>query len=119
MNALGAEVQVVSRSLVDQLVQQFVDLVLAEIVFQRAQHLFVEHRRCRARRGRSRRPRPRPRLPPLLPQFPLPGLWSRRFGPDQTEWAISLWPLGGYVKMLDQRDADLPALSMNQNTPYV
>lgn len=38
-------------------------------------------------------------------------LWSRRFGPDQTEWAISLWPLGGYVKMLDQRDADLQTLS--------
>jgi regulator of sigma E protease len=31
-------------------------------------------------------------------------LWSRRFGPDQTEWAISLLPLGGYVKMLDARD---------------
>jgi regulator of sigma E protease len=38
-------------------------------------------------------------------------LWSRRFGPDQTEWAISLWPLGGYVKMLDQRDTDLKELS--------
>ncbi len=38
-------------------------------------------------------------------------LWSRRFGPDQTEWAISLWPLGGYVKMLDQRDTDLQQLS--------
>jgi regulator of sigma E protease len=31
-------------------------------------------------------------------------VWSRRFGPDQTEWAISLLPLGGYVKMLDARD---------------
>jgi regulator of sigma E protease len=31
-------------------------------------------------------------------------LWSRRFGPDGTEWAISLLPLGGYVKMLDARD---------------
>ena len=31
-------------------------------------------------------------------------VWSRRFGPDQTEWAISALPLGGYVKMLDNRD---------------
>ncbi|MGI4936514.1 MAG: site-2 protease family protein, partial [Janthinobacterium lividum] len=23
-------------------------------------------------------------------------IWSRRFGPDQTEWAISLLPFGGY-----------------------
>ena len=29
---------------------------------------------------------------------------SRRFGPDQTEWAVSALPLGGYVKMLDARD---------------
>lgn len=43
-------------------------------------------------------------------------VWSRRFGPDQTEWAISALPIGGYVKMLDARDpttaptndADLP-----------
>jgi regulator of sigma E protease len=31
-------------------------------------------------------------------------LWSRRFGKDQTEWAISALPIGGYVKMLDARD---------------
>lgn len=31
-------------------------------------------------------------------------VWSRRFGRDQTEWAISALPLGGYVKMLDARD---------------
>src|SRR3954466_2520215 len=31
-------------------------------------------------------------------------VWSRRFGRDQTEWAISALPLGGYVKMLDNRD---------------
>jgi regulator of sigma E protease len=31
-------------------------------------------------------------------------LWSRRFGRDQTEWAISAIPIGGYVKMLDDRD---------------
>ena len=33
-------------------------------------------------------------------------VWSRRFGPDQTEWAISALPLGGYVKMLDARDPE-------------
>ncbi len=34
-------------------------------------------------------------------------LFSRRFGADQTEWAISALPLGGYVKMLDARDPDM------------
>ena len=38
-------------------------------------------------------------------------LFSRRFGADQTEWAISLLPLGGYVKLLDARDEDLSQLS--------
>ncbi len=33
-------------------------------------------------------------------------VWSRRIGPDQTEWAVSMLPLGGYVKMLDARDPD-------------
>ncbi len=31
-------------------------------------------------------------------------VWSRRRGPDETEWAISAVPLGGYVKMLDERE---------------
>ncbi|PRC92153.1 RIP metalloprotease RseP [Solimicrobium silvestre] len=34
-------------------------------------------------------------------------LFSRRFGPDQTEWVISALPLGGYVKMLDSREQEL------------
>lgn len=34
-------------------------------------------------------------------------VWSKRFGADQTEWAISALPLGGYVKMLDAREGDL------------
>lgn len=38
-------------------------------------------------------------------------IWSRRFGPDQTEWAISLVPLGGYVKMLDARESDAGEIS--------
>jgi len=33
-------------------------------------------------------------------------VWSRRFGKDQTEWAVSALPLGGYVKMLDSRDPE-------------
>jgi regulator of sigma E protease len=33
-------------------------------------------------------------------------VWSRRFGPDQTEWAVSALPLGGYVKFLDSRDPE-------------
>ena len=40
-------------------------------------------------------------------------IWSRRFGRDRTEWALSAIPLGGYVRMVDEREgavarADLP-----------
>ena len=40
-------------------------------------------------------------------------IWARQFGRDQTEWALSALPLGGYVKMVDEREgnvapADLP-----------
>jgi regulator of sigma E protease len=38
-------------------------------------------------------------------------IFSRRFGKDQTEWALSILPLGGYVKMLDAREQDLTDLS--------
>jgi len=38
-------------------------------------------------------------------------VYSRRFGADQTEWAVSILPLGGYVKMLDARDGDLGGVS--------
>ena len=34
-------------------------------------------------------------------------IWSRRFGPDRTEWALSAVPLGGYVKMADEREGDV------------
>ncbi|MDR2244618.1 MAG: RIP metalloprotease RseP [Burkholderiales bacterium] len=37
-----------------------------------------------------------------------PVLFSRRFGRDQTEWALSAVPLGGYVRMLDERDDETP-----------
>jgi regulator of sigma E protease len=33
-------------------------------------------------------------------------LWMTRRGPDQTEWVLAAIPLGGYVRMLDERDAD-------------
>jgi len=33
-------------------------------------------------------------------------LWQRAYGPDQTEWVIAAIPLGGYVRMLDERDSD-------------
>ncbi len=33
---------------------------------------------------------------------------SRRFGRDDTEWALSAIPLGGYVKMVDEREGDVP-----------
>lgn len=31
-------------------------------------------------------------------------LWSKRSGADQTEYCLSAIPLGGYVKLLDERD---------------
>ena len=31
-------------------------------------------------------------------------IWMKKFGPDQTEWVIGVLPLGGYVKMADERD---------------
>lgn len=38
-------------------------------------------------------------------------IFSRRFGADQTEWAVSVLPFGGYVKMLDAREQDLAGIS--------
>jgi len=34
-------------------------------------------------------------------------VWSRRLGRDRTEWALSAVPLGGYVKMADEREGDV------------
>ena len=36
-------------------------------------------------------------------------LWLRRFGRDQTEWVVAAIPLGGFVKMLDEREGDVAA----------
>lgn len=35
-------------------------------------------------------------------------LWSCRLGRDATEWVLAAFPLGGYVKMLDEREAPVP-----------
>lgn len=32
-------------------------------------------------------------------------LWQRQRGPDATEWVLAAIPLGGFVKMLDEREA--------------
>jgi regulator of sigma E protease len=34
-------------------------------------------------------------------------LWTRRFGADQTELCLASLPLGGYVKMLDEREGEV------------
>ncbi len=34
-------------------------------------------------------------------------LWVKKFSPDGTEWAIAAFPLGGYVKMLDEREGEV------------
>ena len=39
-------------------------------------------------------------------------LWSRRYGRDRTEWALSAIPLGGYVKMADEREGEVPAADL-------
>jgi len=34
-------------------------------------------------------------------------LFSRRLGRDGTEWSLAAFPLGGYVKMLDEREGEV------------
>jgi regulator of sigma E protease len=41
-------------------------------------------------------------------------VWQRRFGPDQTEFAIAAIPLGGYVKMLDEREGEVPEAELHR-----
>jgi regulator of sigma E protease len=41
-------------------------------------------------------------------------VWSRRFGPDRTEWAVSAVPLGGYVKMADEREGEVAAVDLER-----
>jgi len=40
-------------------------------------------------------------------------LWSRR-GADGTEYVVAAFPLGGYVKMLDEREGPVPADQLGQ-----
>ena len=35
-------------------------------------------------------------------------LWSKKSGPDKTEYIIAAIPLGGYVKMLDENEGNVP-----------
>ena len=42
-------------------------------------------------------------------------LFMRRFGRDQTEWAVCALPLGGYVKMLDEREGAVPAAEAHRS----
>jgi regulator of sigma E protease len=39
-------------------------------------------------------------------------MWSRRFGRDRTEWALSAIPLGGYVKMADEREGHVDRVDL-------
>ncbi len=34
-------------------------------------------------------------------------IFSRRLGKDQTEWALAAFPIGGYVKFLDEREGEV------------
>jgi len=49
-------------------------------------------------------------------------IWSRRCGRDRTEWAVSAFPLGGYVKMLDEREGEVApedlARAFNRQSVY-
>ena len=42
-------------------------------------------------------------------------LLSRRMGPDQTEWTVAALPLGGFVKMLDEREGDVPSAEAHRS----
>jgi regulator of sigma E protease len=39
-------------------------------------------------------------------------LWKRTFGADATELVVAAIPLGGYVKMLDEREGEVPAAEL-------
>lgn len=41
-------------------------------------------------------------------------LYVKKFAGGETEWAISLIPLGGYVKMLDEREGEVPAHELHR-----
>jgi regulator of sigma E protease len=41
-------------------------------------------------------------------------LWTRRVGPDSMELVVAALPLGGYVKMLDEREGEVPANELHR-----
>ena len=49
-------------------------------------------------------------------------IWSRRFTPGGTEWVLAIFPLGGYVKMLDEREGEVASedlhLTFNRQALY-
>ncbi len=42
-------------------------------------------------------------------------LLIRRMGRDQTEWVLAALPFGGYVKMLDEREGEVPAAEAHRS----
>ncbi|HLD08961.1 MAG TPA: RIP metalloprotease RseP [Methylophilaceae bacterium] len=45
-------------------------------------------------------------------------LLSKRFGKDQTEFVVAVFPLGGYVKMLDEREMPADTLIDEHDLPH-
>ena len=41
-------------------------------------------------------------------------LWRRQSGPDATEFVVCALPLGGYVRMLDEREGEVSAADVNR-----
>jgi regulator of sigma E protease len=41
-------------------------------------------------------------------------LWTKKLGDDQTEYVLAAIPLGGYVKMLDEREAEVPRVELER-----
>jgi len=45
-------------------------------------------------------------------------LWRHTGGPDRTEYCLSAIPIGGYVKLLDERDCEVPASERHRSFNY-
>jgi regulator of sigma E protease len=41
-------------------------------------------------------------------------IWMKKSGPDQTEYCLSSIPLGGYVKLLDEREGEVPEQDLHR-----
>ena len=41
-------------------------------------------------------------------------IYSKRFAKGETEWVVCALPLGGYVKMLDEREGEVPAHELHR-----